>query len=81
MQELEDTYERASRDHDDAGRAQAQRDEALALAEAVHALRRLDASEARKRLEAYLAFLDGAAAGTLRLGYCDRLLNSFAPTW
>ena len=36
LQELEDTYERASREHDDAARAQAQRGEALALVEAVH---------------------------------------------
>ena len=81
LQELEDTYERASREHDDAARAQAQRDEALALAEAVHALRCLGATEARKRLEAYQAFLDGVSTETLRLGYCDKLLNSFAPEW
>ena len=81
LQELEDMYERASREHGDAVRAQAQRDEALALAEAVQALRCLGASEARKRLEAYQAFLDGASTDTLRLGYCDKLLNSFAPEW
>ena len=81
LQELEHAYERASWEHDDAAQAQLQRDEALALAEAVHALRRLGEGEARKRLVAYQAFLDGARTDTVRMDYCDRLLDSFAPHW
>ena len=81
LQELEHAYERASWEHDDAARVQLQRDEAMALAEAVHALRRLGEGEARKRLVAYQAFLDGARTDTVRMDYCARLLDSFAPQW
>ena len=81
LRELEHAYERASCEHDDAALAQLQRDEASARAEAVHALRRLDEGEARKRLVAYQAFLDGARTDTVRMDYCDRLLDSSAPHW
>ena len=49
LQELEHLCERASWEHNDAARAQLQRHEAMVLAEAVHALRRLGEGEARKR--------------------------------
>ena len=41
LQELEETYERAEQEGNDGARAQALKEEAFALAEAVHALQRL----------------------------------------
>ena len=47
----------------------------------MHALRRLGAREARQKLEAYEAHLANTGTATVRLGHCDRLLNTLAPGW
>ena len=73
--------QRIGRDQSDAEKAQAARDEAVALAEAVHALRRLGSSEARKRLDMYQAFIDGTSVATVRMARSTAILCSFNPYW
>ena len=81
LQELEEMYERAEQEGNDDARTQALKEEAVALAQAVHALKKLGNNEARRKLEEYQAFLDGSATPTLLVGYSSKLLNSFSPDW
>ena len=49
LQQLQESFEQAGRAGDGAAQAQALRDEAVALAEAMHALRGVGASQPRKK--------------------------------
>ena len=81
LQELEEIHERAAQDGNDAARAETVGDEAVALAEAVNALRKLGSDESRKKLEEYQAFLSGSTTVRWRLGHSSKILNSFDPDW
>ena len=72
-------YNRCGDKAEEATQAQLARDELVALAEAVHALRQLGSHEARKKLEEYEAFLEGSQTSALHVKYSGKLLNSFCP--
>ena len=80
LQQCESQYASASENCDDAAKAQALRDEAVAIAEAVHALKSLGSGAARKKLDEFHSFLDGDAR-VLRVSHDSKVLNTFDPNW
>ena len=80
MKQCEAQHDTAAQRCDDAAQAQALREESVAIAEAVHALRGLGGSEARKKLDAYHAFLDGEAH-VFHIPHQHAPLNTFHPDW
>ena len=80
LQQLESQYNRASEAGDNDLKMEAIRGEALALADAVHALRALRSNEARQKLDEYYTFLVHSEH-TVRIPHRAAVLNSFAPDW
>ena len=70
-------YARAVASKDDAAKKQFACDEAIAVAESIHALRASRASEARRALEEYHNFIEGKP-NTIHSSHARTPLNAFS---